>query len=168
MVMAPAPTLILEHDRSVFRQLLPLDLSQIPDELMGIGDRTLVSFSINADEQPAIPAVAPRLPQPPLRAIGGGLSDRDLRIANIYRPIILSKGLQAKLPIHALTLSLETDEEDGLTSVVLRVLTESSMVQALAFWDSLERAFDAWLPTLDAADRRTAMERIAIRFGWAA
>lgn len=88
-------------------------------------------------------------------------------LAQTFWAVVHSKALQAGFPVSRALLDVEQDPEEGTGQAVIRVYTQASAVQALAFWDSLAIEIDRWTQRLGGEQRRTLLERIGLRFHWA-
>lgn len=85
----------------------------------------------------------------------------------ILSSIILSKALRSGLKLSGMYVDIESDPEEGTSQVVLRVYTQASAVQTLAFWDSLDIEIARWIEHLSARERKVIVEEIGLRFHWA-
>jgi len=80
--------------------------------------------------------------------------------------IIVSKALQTYFPIGKTSIAVFSDTSEDRLQVVLRVLTEASASQAVAFWESLESDIHEWVSRLNDRDRLIFLRDISLRIHW--
>lgn len=80
--------------------------------------------------------------------------------------IIVSRSIQLNFPLRSTTISVFTDPTEEESKAVLRLVCNTSISQALAFWDSLEYDFQNWLKYLSEHDRTIFITKISLRVYW--
>jgi hypothetical protein len=80
--------------------------------------------------------------------------------------IIVSRALQVGFPLHRAIISVLEDPTEQERKAVLHLTCTANVVQALAFWDSLEPDLQSWLETLRENDRITFITRMGLRVHW--
>lgn len=94
------------------------------------------------------------------------LTDRVLRLLRVMWAIVVSRALQTAFPLDKTVVSVFHNPADQEGKAVLRLYCPATMVQALAFWDSLEPDLQSWLAKLSDNDRTTFITRLALRVHW--
>lgn len=80
--------------------------------------------------------------------------------------IVVSRALQVGFPMTEAKVCVVHDPEDERDWAVLRVFASVNVVQALAFWDSLEPDLQEWLGGLTEHERTTFLSRMSMRIHW--
>lgn len=91
------------------------------------------------------------------------------KVRNLLRnfwAVVVSKSLQASFPIERTVTAVFSDPAEDRHQVVLRVFTEASAVQAVAFWEGLENDLQEWITRLDERDRLIFLRDISLRIHW--
>ncbi len=94
------------------------------------------------------------------------LTDKVRHLLHTFWAIVASKALQASFPIRKATIGTFRDPAENRQQVVLRLLTEVTATQAMAFWESLESDIQEWLSEQSESDRLTFLRYISMRIHW--
>ena len=90
-------------------------------------------------------------------------------IRNLLRnfwAVVISKALQTSFPVLKTAIAVFSDPAEDRQQVVLRVFTEASASQAIAFWEGLENDIQDWMTGLDEQNRPIFLRDISLRIHW--
>ncbi len=90
-------------------------------------------------------------------------------ICNLLRnfwAIVISKALQTSFPVWKTTIAVFTDPAEDRQQAVLRVFTEASASQSIAFWEGLENNIQDWVTRLNEQNRSIFLRDISLRIHW--
>ena len=80
--------------------------------------------------------------------------------------IVVSRSTQLRFPLSKTVVSVFTDPTGGESKTVLRLSCNTSIGQALAFWDSLELDLQGWLSNLTEYGCAVFITKISLRVYW--
>ena len=80
--------------------------------------------------------------------------------------IVSSRALQLRFRIKEANVSIFADPTEEETKAILQLACDTNIVQALAFWDSLEPDFQNLLKVLSESERTIFLTKIALRIYW--
>jgi hypothetical protein len=102
-----------------------------------------------------------------------GISSSNPQITPIIRDlirtfwaIVLSKAFQSSFPIEKTEVATFKDPSEERIQVVLRLYTQANASQSVAFWDSLEKDIQEWLPSLPERKKLIFTRDISLRIHW--
>lgn len=125
---------------------------------------TYISFPTTREEKKRISTVIP-----PLEGLDVDRPALTLNVRNLLRnfwAIIVSEALQASFPVRKTAVAVFDDRAEDRRQVVLRIFTEASASQAVAFWEGLENDIQDWLTGLDDRNRLIFLRDISLRVHW--
>jgi len=106
----------------------------------------------------------PRLEWPSL--VDPALTNTVRRLLGILWAIVVSRALHTSFPLRRTVVSIFEDPTEPDRKAVLRLSSDASVTQSLAFWNSLEPDLQGWLKTLSKNDRLTFITKLALRVHW--
>lgn len=110
--------------------------------------------------EPSIPELEGWAGQDPI------LTNSVRRLLRTLWAIVVSRSLQIRFPLLRTILSVFVDPTEQKRKAVLRLVSDGSAAQTLAFWDSLEPDLEGWVKTLNENDRHIFITKLGLRFHW--
>jgi hypothetical protein len=94
------------------------------------------------------------------------LTDRIRRLVDKFWAIIASQALQSTFPINKALVVVFRDPNEDRNKISIKVFTEATASQSVAFWDGLEDDIQEWVKTLDNHSKLLFLRDISLRIHW--
>lgn len=89
------------------------------------------------------------------------------RLLEIQYAITVTRALQDRFPINRTKVTTFKNPESGVEKVILNLGTNATGIQAISFWDSLEKDFQDWLTKLPSHMRIILRRDASLHIHWA-
>jgi len=94
------------------------------------------------------------------------LTDRIRILLNKFWAIVISQALQSIFPINKASVEIFRDPNEDRKKISIKVFTEATASQSVAFWEGLEDDIQDWLKTLDNHSKILFLRDISLRIHW--